>query len=158
MRLTMFSLGAPVNWLVCSKNIIKSSTLEILSDVFSGAKSRAKYCTSQIWQCAVIGLTAPFNRRRGPPKKVANYWMGSPFHGWFDFWMELGPGSALEEKGERNRRGRKKKKGERSECSLGRDDIFPIWPRFFPFFSHCGVPFSIEFQEWDAYFGDLRVR
>lgn len=50
-----------------------------------------------------------------------------------------------------------KKKGERSECSLGRDDIFPIWPRFFPFFSH-GVAFSIEFQEWDAYFEDLRVR
>ena len=135
MRLTMFSLGAPVNWLVCSKNIIKSSTFEILSDVFSGAKSRLKYCTSQIWQCAVIGLTAPFNRRWGPPKKVANYWMGSPFHGWFDFWMEFirGPGSALEEKGERNRHGRKKKRASGASVVSGGTIFFLFDPVFSPF-------------------------
>ena len=69
IRLTMFLLGAPVNWVVCSKSIIRSSTFEILSDVFSGGKSHAKYCASQIWKCAVIGLTAPFNRRWEPLRK-----------------------------------------------------------------------------------------
>ena len=158
MRLTMFSLGAPVNWLVCSKNIIKSSTFEILSDVSSGAKSHAKYCTSHIWQCAVIGLTAPSTDGEDPLRK----W---PTIGWGCLLM-AGLTSEWSLSGDQAQHWRKKeeeigvgvkKKGERSECSLRKDNIFLIWPRFFPFFSH-GVAFSIEFQEWDAYFEDLRVR
>ena len=137
MRLTMFSLGAPVKWLVCSKNIIKSSTFEILSDVSSGAKSRAKYCTSQIWQCAVIGLTATFNRRWGPPKKVANYWMGSPFNGWLTSEWSLSGDQAQHCRKKEKEIGVGVKKKRASEASVvSGETIFflfdPVFPLFLP--------------------------
>ena len=73
----------------------------------------------------------------GTPKKVAGYWMGSLFHGWFDFWMEftLGPSSAFEEKGERNRRGRKKKRASEVRGSLGGGTIFFLFDPVFLSFS-----------------------
>ena len=50
-----------MNWVVFSKSVIRSSSFEAFL-IFSGAGSRAKFfqgrkCTSQIWKCAVIGLS-----------------------------------------------------------------------------------------------------
>ena len=58
---------------------------------------------------------------------MANYWMGSPFNGWLTSeWSLYGDQAQHWRKKEKEIGEGVKKKGERSECGLGSDDIFPI--------------------------------
>ena len=84
--------------------------------------------------------------------------MGSPFNGWLTSEWSLSGDQAQHWRKKEKEIGVGVKKKNASEASVvSGGTIFFLFDPFFPFFSH-GVAFSIEFQEWDAYFEDLRVR